>query len=302
MQRVNCVIVTYNRLSLLRECVEAVCAQTFPLNKIIVVNNASTDGTVEYLAELAREGTAFDIVTMQKNTGGAGGFNAGLKRSFSIGADWSWLMDDDTIPYPDTLQELVDKTSIVDKTGFVSSRVLWTDGSLCKMNISGLHELQNGMNDDQDIGNKIIWRTHCTFVSVVISHKVIEYVGFPLKEFFIWDDDIEYTKRITRGGFFGGYTFNSKVIHKMVHNNGSQIETATPDIFGRFYYQQRNGIYVLWKESYMLWVLRKWIRDTIKVCRQAMKNKHKDKWRLVWLVFKGRVAGLFFRPKIEYPE
>jgi GT2 family glycosyltransferase len=80
MIKVNCVIVTCNRLSLLKECISAVLSQTFSVYKIIVVNNASTDGTADYLKSLDKQ--KLELITCAKNTGGAGGFNRGMKVYF----------------------------------------------------------------------------------------------------------------------------------------------------------------------------------------------------------------------------
>jgi GT2 family glycosyltransferase len=128
MIKVNCVIVTCNRLSLLKECITAVLSQTFLIYKIIIVNNASTDGTSDYLKTLDRQ--RFEIITCRKNTGGAGGFNEGMKKSCEIGADWTWVMDDDTIPFQNALELLVIKSGIIKNTGFLCSRVLWGGGGV----------------------------------------------------------------------------------------------------------------------------------------------------------------------------
>ena len=69
------VIVTYNRRQLLEECVEKAYRQTTPAQSIIIINNASTDGTRAYLKELAAESTIYDIINLSQNIGGAGGFS-----------------------------------------------------------------------------------------------------------------------------------------------------------------------------------------------------------------------------------
>jgi GT2 family glycosyltransferase len=90
--RVCAVVVTYNRRDLLRECLVSLQAQTHVPDTILVVNNASTDGTAQMLsAEFAQ----LEVLTLAENVGGAGGFHAGMKWAYEQGYDWLWLMDDD---------------------------------------------------------------------------------------------------------------------------------------------------------------------------------------------------------------
>ena len=104
--KIIAIVVTYNRLSLLKESINALLNQTHPLNKIVIVDNHSTDGTSDYLANLAKENSIFQIVTMEQNVGGSGGFSEGVKQAAYAHADWMWLMDDDTIPQEDALDGL----------------------------------------------------------------------------------------------------------------------------------------------------------------------------------------------------
>ena len=105
-ERVCAVIVTYNRKALLKECLEAVLAQTRPPDHVLVVDNASTDGTAEMLRE---EFPQVEVLRLPENQGGAGGFHEGMKRAYEEGFDWLWLMDDDTIPRPEALEALLER-------------------------------------------------------------------------------------------------------------------------------------------------------------------------------------------------
>ena len=124
--KINCVIVTYNRLSLLKECISALKNQTYKINKIYIINNNSTDGTSDYLQELIAD-SQFVIINLPQNIGGAGGFSEGIKRVVLDGCDWAWIMDDDTIPMNNALEELVKGTTVAKNVGYVCSRVVWTD-------------------------------------------------------------------------------------------------------------------------------------------------------------------------------
>lgn len=152
MQHITAVVVTYNRIDLLKECLQALREQKVDRNTqldILLVDNASTDGTKEWIDGIVSagdaEGRRIYATHLAENTGGAGGFYTGMKWAYEQGADAIWIMDDDTIPQADALQKLLDgmmcagnEVAPESEIGFVSSTVLWTDGSPCQMNRSAL--------------------------------------------------------------------------------------------------------------------------------------------------------------------
>lgn len=295
--QVNCVIVTYNRIDLLKECIASVCMQTFSLYKIIVINNASSDDTLEYLGTLLEP--QFKIINLEKNIGGAGGFNIGMKESLKIGADWTWLMDDDTIPCLDALEKMINRSHIIKNTGFLASRVLWTDRTVHKMNANGVGMVHN-IPFSEYIEYNMLLLPQSSFVSCLINHSAVASVGYPIADFFIWADDMEYTKRITNAGFFGALVFDSIVIHKTAQNYSASLSDATPDAFWKFYYGQRNQIYFLRQQfPFFVKYFYMYIKTFIKSVKQCLKNRN-GRFKLLCIVSKGIIDGFFFYPKIEY--
>jgi GT2 family glycosyltransferase len=295
MIKINCVVVTYNRLPLLKECIEAVLFQTFSVSKLIIVNNASTDKTKEYLDSLSDP--IFEIINLTKNTGGSGGFNTGIKKSIAISADWTWVMDDDTIPLPNALEELILRSDVVKSTGFLCSKVLWSDGSIHRMNIPSPGTLHNTVYLEY-IERGVLLVPTCSFVSCLINNTAIKAVGFPIADFFIWADDVEYTGRITNSGFFGIFVLTSHVTHKTSRNYAATIQDATKDIFWKFYYGERNNIYFMKREHSFLGFIKVYIKTIIEKSFLCLKNKNGG-MQLLKVVLKGCIAGLFFNPKIE---
>ena len=102
-QTVAAVVVTYNRIKLLKECIQSIRTQTRMPEEVIVVNNNSTDGTLEWL----NEQKDLTVIT-QQNLGGAGGFHTGIKTAYEKGYDWVWCMDDDGLPEINALKNLLD--------------------------------------------------------------------------------------------------------------------------------------------------------------------------------------------------
>jgi GT2 family glycosyltransferase len=103
--RVIAVVVTYNRRELLLEALAALQAQTRPADAVIVVDNASADGTA---AAVRRQYPTACVAELAGNIGGAGGFACGIALALDQSADLVWLMDDDTVPGPGALQALLD--------------------------------------------------------------------------------------------------------------------------------------------------------------------------------------------------
>lgn len=229
------VIVTRNRRDLLVECLAAVRAQTRPPDRILVVDNASTDGTAELLGT---EYPDLDLLLLTANQGGAGGFHQGMAKAHAGGADWVWLMDDDTIPEPSCLQALLGAADRVPGAALLSSKVTWTDGRLHPMNCQGFERERTDVVVAASELGLMPLRT-ATFVSLLVSRRAIDLEGLPLRRYFLWSDDIEYTARILRRA--PGYLVPASVaLHKT-----ERPYTAVSASGERFYFHVRNTLYML---------------------------------------------------------
>ena len=219
-QTVACIIATYNRLGILIETVQAVIKQTRKPDNIIIVDNNSTDGTISWLKELAAPRTDIMVVNLDKNYGGAGGFYYGIKEAYQLGVDWLWTLDDDSIPNVDALEKLVESALVISsddslEIGFLASQVNWKDGRRHKMNLP-FPTLEWWEGIDEISG--CIKLYSASFVSLLINRQAVKKVGYPIREMFIWRDDVEFTSRITRAGFSNYYIEASKVSHMTEKN------------------------------------------------------------------------------------
>lgn len=295
--RVCAVIVTYNRKELLVGAIDSLKSQTYPLD-ILVVNNGSTDGTFELLKDLP----GISVIN-QDNVGGAGGFFTGIKYAVENEYDFSWVMDDDVIADPKALENLISKytklTSYGENIGFLCSNVTNIDG----------YVVNNPVIDDVKLNPTyhISWNRYlnegmvavksATFVSVLIPTSVSSEVGLPIKEFFIWGDDTEYTTRISRKHdcFLVG---ESVVKHLRVGDKPIRLIDLTDK--NRIKMQRlsvRNEIFLSRKGYYgtkhkIIFIL--WHFATFK--RLLMKGE----WYKIRIFLKGIKDGLFFNPKIQY--
>jgi rhamnopyranosyl-N-acetylglucosaminyl-diphospho-decaprenol beta-1,3/1,4-galactofuranosyltransferase len=239
MGSVCAVVVTHNRRQLLRECLAALRAQTCAPDRILVVDNASTDGTRAMLEEDYGD---VDLLALPSNEGGAGGFHEGMKRAHADGAEWMWLMDDDTIPEPDALAELLaapGRLSPGSPPTLLASKVLWRDGRIHPMNAPWQERTRVELAIDGAERGLMPLR-FATFASLLVHRRTVDRYGLPLKQFFIWSDDVEYTSRVVLGGDLAYLVPTSVALHKTEQRHTHL--SAAPD---RFYYHVRNTLFML---------------------------------------------------------
>ncbi len=292
------VVVTYNRKALLVECLNALLAQSHPCS-ILIVDNASTDGTKDTVHAwkndpktlACQKSRNLQIVyhRLDENIGGAGGFCEGLRQAVLMGYSCVWGMDDDAFPGPDALAALLAFGKAHPDFGFLASKVLWKDGSYCRMNEPKFIEGKQSDEMDRPI-------RQASFVSFFLRAQVIEAIGLPLKDFFIWGDDVEYTRRIS-ASYPCWYVPESVVIHKCADNVGSDISRASHDRLDRYRYAYRNEVYIARQEGFSrkLYQMAKICLHTARVLVHAPDHK-KERLAIIWSASK---SGLHFSPRKE---
>jgi len=233
---VTAVVVTYDRRDLLAECLDAIAAQTSAASRVIVVDNASTDGTDALLAD--RDDV--DVVALAQNTGGAGGFAAGIASALDGAAEAIWLLDDDTIPEPDALAELLRARDGCPgrRPAVLASRVVWTDGRDHPMNTPRTRPRATREEIDAaaSVGGRPI--RSASFVSILLDREAVEAVGLPVAAYFLWNDDFEYTTRLLRDRP-GLAVPTSVAVHKT-----RVFGSTDADPGERFFYEVRNKIWM----------------------------------------------------------
>jgi len=233
---VHVVVVAYQRRDLLAESLTAIAAQSRSADCIHVVDNASTDGTAEMVRERFPEVTVHVLPT---NTGGAGGFAAGIAYAMDAGADLVWLMDDDTVPRPEALAALLRARQEYPGTApaVVASRVVWTDGRDHPMN--NPREKPGVSGTERRAAEAVRCRPvrSASFVSVLVDATAVREVGLPEAEFFLWNDDFEFTTRLLRHR--PGLWCPASVVEHRTKAFGSTDADPGP----RFYFEVRNKMW-----------------------------------------------------------
>lgn len=239
-ETIAAVVVTYNRLEKLKKVLDTLVDQTRKPDQIIVVDNASDDGTAEFL-ESYEGPIPFLVLSPSVNTGGAGGFFLGMKAGYESGADYLWIMDDDAYAKQDALENLergfaLSNEELGGQVPFACSVVEYIDGNICEMN-NPVPTWDWGRLLVKGINAVMVSR--CSFVSVLIPRSTVEEFGYPYKEYFIWFDDAEYTSRITRD-CPGVQVMDSAMIHDMGDNKGVNFTMIDEKNAWKFSYGIRN--------------------------------------------------------------
>lgn len=200
------VIVTYNRYKLLEECVSKAINQKHRPDRIIIVNNASTDNTKEYLDNIQSNMTHWPqitVINLESNTGGAGGFYAGIKESLRFSSRWVVIIDDDAMLRNDFWLEM-EKGIKENQNVQCFACTVYVNGKIDCGHRSRVHYYKKrgirrkkyvaSLLDDYDQDYFKI--DNATFCGLVINKEIIKTIGLPEKDYFIWNDDTEYCIRI----------------------------------------------------------------------------------------------------------
>ena len=294
IKKTAAIVVTYNRKELLLQNIAALLNNTARNSlEIIIIDNASTDGTYEAIKKYVDDNEIAYINT-GSNLGGAGGFQYGIRYAAEQDYEFVWVMDDDCIPNQDALEEFYKADrKLKGKYGYLSSKVLWKDGSICQMNCQRKTIIRN----NKDFITEYVPVKMASFVSLFIPIRIVKEIGLPIKEFFIWTDDWEYTRRISKR--YECYLLNSSVVkHKSKNNIGANIATEESNRLDRFRYLYRNDVYLYRREGFVGFIYE-CVRLASHILRVLIKAKDKKRQRIGYII-KGTMEGFRFKPEIEY--
>ncbi|MBM7333612.1 MAG: glycosyltransferase [Alcanivorax sp.] len=304
--RLVAVVVTYNRLAHLRTCLAALRGQA--CDAIVVVDNHSTDGTGDWLAEQQAADSRLDVLTMTRNLGGAGGFEAGFRHARArYRPEWLVCFDDDAWPQPGAFRAFLEAD--LDGIDAAAAAVYFPDGRICEMNRPGLNPFwhprrflktvlgqgRQGFHladaDYRADGPVDIDST--SFVGFFVRGTMVDRVGLPEGRLFIYGDDVLYALNVRRQG--GRIAFLPWV--RFTHDCATfSTHEKTFEPLWKAYYTYRNGLRVYHTAAGALF----WLFLPLKLARWLLNARHYDDarpyLRLTWAALRDAATGRYDRP------
>lgn len=290
---IGIVLVTYNRLEKLKTTLDFFEKQTQYPAYILIVDNASTDGTDEFLGGWKSRDGNFDkiVITSGKNTGGSGGFHTGLEAAGKKKAEWIWVSDDDAFPELDALEKatfFLDKNSeMLDEISVICGQVI-NKGEIDLAHRKNM--LRKGLNVVEEFipkeeYEKESFELNCfSYVGTIINKKKLQLVGLTKKDYFLWWDDTEHSLRLSKEGKI--ICVPAVKIHHDVSNGVGEFTWKTyygfrnmADLYKRHFPKicYKYFVFKLICKTYILDILRK-NREENKAIRCSMRDCKKGKF------------------------
>lgn len=192
------VVVTFNRKLLLVQAIQSLLKQNIPPEKIVIIDNHSTDGTEKLIKTTFKSDYEFlDYILLDENVGGSAGFGKGVQEALKYDVDWVSISDDDAIYHHDFFSNISDAIKNNPTVKVFTGSVSLPNGDLQlshRRRITSAVTLKQVPVKKSEYTNNFYLDVF-TFVGVVLNKELIKRIGFPEKDYFIWYDDTEYAMR-----------------------------------------------------------------------------------------------------------
>jgi len=242
MAKVYIIILNWNGLKDTIECLDSVYKLHYPDFHVIVVDNGSSDCSVE---TISREFPQIILIENNKNLGFTGGNNVGMHRAMQLGADYVWLLNNDTVVDPDSLARLIDEAEMSPQTGLVSPVVHYYDTPE-KIQFMGAyadfeHFTNTNVVDAKELEdpsvqrNLVLWGT-----ALLIKREVIEAIGYLAEKYFAYVEDCDYSYRALSANFLAKVRLDAQIFHKGSKSTGRHSPVQV--------FLGTRNMYFLWKD------------------------------------------------------
>jgi GT2 family glycosyltransferase len=233
----------WNGKSWLGDCLSSVLAMDYPNFKVVVIDNGSTDESVEFVKELF---PSVHLVLNGKNLGYARGFNRGLEYAYAQGTDYFLIMNNDTIIDKHALSALVETALTQEKAGFVTGKVYFYDQPDTFQTVGKKEHpiLWNGPHigageKDKEQYEKVEERIFLDDVFTLVSKQLYEEVGGYDSQFFLEAEEYDWQARAKKMGWRFYYTPRAKLWHRVSMSMGGRGNVIA------HYFDIRNTIIVM---------------------------------------------------------
>lgn len=221
------ILVNWNGRAVTLDCLASLGRVLHPALRVLVVDNASTDGSVDAI-RAAHPGV--EILQMQENLRFAGGNNAGMRHALAAGAERIVLLNNDTTVAPDFLEKLEARLTADPATGMVVPKIyyhtapdlLWYAGGHIsfwrgELRHAGIREPDRGQFDRS---GDTEYATGCC---VLVPRGVIDRAGMLDEGYVMYTEDADWSLRIRKAGFRVVYEPAARVWHKVSVSSGGHL-------------------------------------------------------------------------------
>lgn len=244
MPKVFIIILNWNGLKDTLECLESLSRLVYPNFEVIVVDNCSSDDST---ASIRRKFPRVFVIENSKNLGYTGGNNIGISRALEQGADYVWLLNNDTVVDPDTLMKLVDEAEQSPGTGLISPIVHFYGAPEEVQFIGARLDFANceiiPVKEAKELGNEGVRRSLVLYgTALFIRKNVIETIGYLSEKYFAYQEDFDYSVRALRANFRTAVRVDARILHKDSRSTGGKGSPI------QVFLMTRNAYY-LWRDN-----------------------------------------------------
>jgi GT2 family glycosyltransferase len=264
MPKVYVCVLSWNKCEDTLSCVKSVLDQDFENLRVVVVDNASTDGSVAALREM---GGSIDFIELRDNVGFTGGCNAGIRHALAYGADYVWLLNNDSHCTPEALSALVAHAESRPDVGMVSP-IITDRRSGRDEYVVGRLDLSTGAMEEtvdpveaESMQRRFPNQIFLKGTALLIKRRVIEQIGLLDEHFFAYCEDLDFCIRAAAAGYRAECVTSVRVYH----DQGPSIPGQPWRKPYAFYYAVRNGI-LFWRKyarGIARWRYARWHACTI---------------------------------------
>ena len=287
------VLCTFNRIDCLRIALQKYEDQTVKPDFMVIVNNASTDGTKEYLDSWKEKTSFFKKVVIhnEQNLGGSGGFSRGVEEALKLDCDYMFLADDDAYAETKVLEEL-HKADTYLKKKQVNVAALCTaiyNGANRELSHrcivkQGVFNVKFDWVPEQVYSKRLFKVDIFTFVGACIKKSVVEKIGLPKTQYFIYYDDAEYCMRIREYGEI--YCVPGSIMH---HDIGNDRRSSWKD-----YYDTRNWIDLVkayFPKRNVFGTAVKMYFKRCSILAKIFRNRDREHRHMCWIAIHDGLSG-----------
>ncbi len=212
------VVLNWNSHEVTKECVQSLLAMTGASFEILIVDNGSRDGSLEYLRQAFPE---IDIIPNSRNLGFTGGCNLGINQAMDQGSDYVLLVNNDTIVKPTFLAELLAESERNPRAGMVSPKIYYFDDPNRIWWAGGAFSLWQGIprhlgwkekeTGKYEVACTIDWATGC---GLLLKCEALREAGLFDEKIFANGEDLDLSLRMRELGWKIRYAPESKMWHK----------------------------------------------------------------------------------------